>query len=145
MRISGVIETARGLGAHDHMCWVYENPDDLRGGVREFLAEGLALDQRVYYIAPGDLQMLAENLDDLAGFTEALQRGAAELFSLESTYPVGTVIEPDAQIQTYAVATQQALAAGFTGLRVAAEVTSLVRTRVSSMPSLVTSTRLTGT
>jgi anti-anti-sigma regulatory factor len=60
--------------------------------------------------------------------TCALQRGAAHLIPLDSTYQVGTVIEPDAQVHTYAAATQQALAAGFTGLRVAAEVTSLVRT-----------------
>jgi anti-anti-sigma regulatory factor len=128
MRISGVIETARNLGAHDHTCWVYDDPDDLRGEVREFLAEGLALDQRVCYVAPGDPQMLAENLCGLDGLTGALQRGAAQLVPLDSTYPVGTVIEPDAQVHTYAAATQQALAAGFTGLRVAAEVTSLVRT-----------------
>jgi anti-anti-sigma regulatory factor len=110
------------------MCWVYDNPDDLCVGVREFLAEGLAMDQRVHYIAPGDPQRLAEDLCHLDGLTEALQRGAAQLISLESAYPVGTVIEPDAQIHAYAAATQQALAAGFTGLRVATEVTSLVLT-----------------
>ncbi len=32
---------------------VYSNPEDFRIGAREFLAEGLALDQRVYYVAPG--------------------------------------------------------------------------------------------
>ncbi len=110
------------------MCWVYENPDDFRVRVREFLAEGLAQGQRVCYIAPGDFQAMADDLCGLDGFAGALQRGAAQLIPLGSTYPVGTVIKPDVQVSAYAAATQQALAAGFTGLRVAAEVTSLVRT-----------------
>ena len=49
------------------MCWVYSNPEDFRIGAREFLTERLALDQRVYYVAPGGLQMPAEDLPGLDG------------------------------------------------------------------------------
>lgn len=102
MRTAGVIEDARGLGGHDHVCWAYQDPDDLRSQVREFLVEGLALGERVNYIAAGDIATLAAELRDLDGLEEALRRGAAQVTSLEATYPVNTVIEPIAQVQSYA-------------------------------------------
>ena len=128
MRMTGVIEDARGLGLHDHVCWAYDDPDDLRCRVREFLAEGLELGQQVWYVAPGDVETLANDLRDLDGMDLALRAGAAQVVSVDTAYPVGTVIEPATQVQAFVTAATQALMAGFTGLRVAADTTSLVRT-----------------
>ncbi|GIF01713.1 hypothetical protein Ari01nite_91770 [Paractinoplanes rishiriensis] len=47
---------------------------------------------------------------------------------LGDTYPEGAIIDPFAQVAAYAATTDQALAAGWTGLRVVADVTPLVRT-----------------
>ena len=128
MRMTGVIEDARGLGLHDHVCWAYDDPDDFRCRVREFLAEGLELGQRVWYVAPGDVETLTNDLRDLDGMDLALRVGAAQVVSVDTAYPVGTVIEPAAQVQAFVTAATQALMAGFTGLRVAADTTPLVRT-----------------
>jgi anti-anti-sigma regulatory factor len=126
--MTGVIEDARGLGLHDHVCWAFDEQDDLRCRVREFLAEGLELGQRVWYVAPGDVETLADDIRDLDGMDLALRVGAAHVVSVDTAYPVGTVIEPAAQVQAFVTAATQAVAAGFTGLRVAADTTPLVRT-----------------
>ncbi|MDQ3765679.1 MAG: MEDS domain-containing protein [Actinomycetota bacterium] len=126
--MTGVIEDARGLGLHDHVCWAFDDLDEFRCRVREFLAEGLELGQRIWYVAPGDVETLANDLRDLDGMDLALRVGAAQVVSVDTAYPVGTVIEPAAQVQAFVTAATQALRAGFTGLRVAADTTSLVRT-----------------
>ncbi|MGM1057671.1 MEDS domain-containing protein [Saccharothrix sp. Mg75] len=128
MRRSGLVTRTRGLGAHDHVCWRYDDPRDFHGHVREFLAEGMAEGQRVCYVGTGDVADLVGHLRGVEGVDEALRSGAAAVASLDATYPVDAVIEPSAQVRTYAEATRAALAAGFTGLRVAADCTSLVRT-----------------
>jgi hypothetical protein len=72
--------------------------------------------------------VLTAELREIDGFDEAIARGALQVQSLDAIYPVGTVVDPATQVRTYAATTQAALAAGFTGLRVAAEATELVRT-----------------
>lgn len=130
-RRSGLVEHGRGFGPHDHVCWRYGDARDFHHRVREFLSEGLSLGYRVCYIGTGHADGLVEDLDGIDGIDgigEALRTGAAQVASLDATYPVGAVIEPAAQVRTYADATDAALAAGFAGLRVAADCTSLVRT-----------------
>ncbi|WP_434443570.1 MEDS domain-containing protein [Lentzea sp. E54] len=128
MRRSGLVEHTRELGAHDHVCWRYEDMHEFRARVREFLSEGLAQGYRVSYIAPGDMNALLDDLRGIDGIDDALETGAAQVASLDTSYPVGAVIDPAAQVRAYSEATQAALAAGFTGLRVAADCTPLVRT-----------------
>ncbi|WP_433271324.1 MEDS domain-containing protein [Actinosynnema sp. CS-041913] len=128
MRRSGVVGHVRGFGAHDHVCWRYHDAREFRDQARGFLSEGLALGHRVRYLGTGDADALVGHLDGVAGLAEALRTGAAQVVSLDTTHPVGTVIEPAAQVRAYAEETEAALAAGFTGLRVVADCTSMVRT-----------------
>jgi hypothetical protein len=128
VRRTGIIKDARGLGLHDHVCWAYDDLNDFRCRAREFLAEGLELGQQVWYVAPGDVETLANDLRDLDGMDLALQVGAARVVSVDSAYPTGTVVEPVAQAQAFVAAATQARMVGFTGLRVAADTTPLVRT-----------------
>lgn len=93
--------------------------------MQEFLHEGLATGERVGYVGSAPSERLIDELRAIDGMSEALDRGAAQVVSLP---PSGAVIEPAAQVRAYAEATAAALAAGFTGLRVAAEATQLVRT-----------------
>ncbi|MFC6091244.1 MEDS domain-containing protein [Saccharothrix lopnurensis] len=128
MRRSGLVTHVRGLGAHDHVCWRYGDRDEFLARLREFLAEGLALGHRVRYVGPGDVGSLVADLRGVEGVDEALRTGAAEVTPLGATYPAGAVVEPAAQVRVYAEATEAALAAGYTGFRVAADCTPLVRT-----------------
>ncbi|MDR6594832.1 MEDS domain-containing protein [Saccharothrix longispora] len=128
MRRSGLVTHARELGAHDHVCWRYDDRADFLDRAREFLADGLARGHRIGYVGTGEPAALVEDLRGIEGIDEALRSGAAGVASLDATYRVGAVVEPAAQVRTYAEATEAALAAGFTGLRVAADCTALVRT-----------------
>ncbi len=118
------MKAARGFGRHDHVCWAYDEPAEFRSAVGEFLAEGLTLGLRVCYVADGDPAALWEDLADLGPTNPA----AVQVQSLGERYTVGQVMDPAGQVQVFAAATEEALAAGFAGLRVAGEVTSLVRT-----------------
>jgi hypothetical protein len=123
MRQSAIIERPRGLGPHDHAGWSFDAPDQLRSAIAEFMADGLALNQRVVYVGDDDAGLVR-----LKGFDDALTRDQARLTRLDRMYPGGTVIDPDEQVAIYAAATEEALADGYTGLRVAADSTSLVVT-----------------
>jgi anti-anti-sigma regulatory factor len=57
---------------------------------------------------------------------ELLGDGTLRIMPLESIYEIGRPIDAMAQLTMYAAATETALTDGFTGLRVAAEVTPLV-------------------
>lgn len=125
---TGVINTVRGYGVHDHLCWAYHDRGEFRSRAVEFLADGLVQGQRLSYIASGDEAVLWDDLSDLNGLDQARRAGAIKVQSLELSYRSGAVIEPDDLLRACAAATEAALAAGFTGLRVAADVTSLVGT-----------------
>lgn len=111
-----------------HLCWGYRRPEEFAVRARAYLAEGLAAGERVLYVAPGDTGALIGRLRAVEAFGEGMRRGAVQVASVDSTYPRGSVVDPVAQVRAYATATEEALAAGFTGLRVAADATTLVRT-----------------
>ena len=93
-----------------HVCLAFDSRADLESRARAFLAEGTAAGERVRYIAARapTLPLPFEPLGD--------------------TYVSGVVIDPLAQVAAYAAATEQAVAAGYAGLRVVADATALVRT-----------------
>jgi anti-anti-sigma regulatory factor len=123
MRQSAIIERPRGLGLHDHAGWSFDAPERLRSAIADFLADGLALNQRIVYVGSDDA-----GLTRVKGFDEALTRDQARLTRVDRMYPGGTVIDPDDQVAIFRAATEEALADGYTGLRVAADSTSLVVT-----------------
>ncbi|MDQ7807332.1 MEDS domain-containing protein [Amycolatopsis sp. A133] len=121
--------TQRDRGSvRDHVCRGYRQRAEFVAHAQEFLAEGLAAGERVLYVAAGDEAALTRELRGHEGCREGLERGAVQVASVDATYPTGAVVDPAGQVELYAAATSEALAAGFTGLRVAADATSLVRT-----------------
>ncbi|BCY10702.1 MEDS domain-containing protein [Actinoplanes sp. L3-i22] len=124
MRRSAVIDTARGLSLHDHVGWVFEQPADFRANAGQFLADGLAARERILYVG-GAGTATPLGLDGLAA---AIAGGQAEVTSIGQMYSAGEPIEPERQVDRFFEAADQALADGWTGLRIAADVTSLVRT-----------------
>jgi anti-anti-sigma regulatory factor len=83
----------------------------------------------VRYIAAGDEENLRAELAPLARLEEARRSGAVEVLPVSSTY-AGTerCVNARTQVELYASDTRTAVADGFTGLRVAADATELVRT-----------------
>lgn len=89
-----------------------------------FLADGLSGGRRVVFLGPA---VRESELDGVDGFAAARAAGAAAVVDL-GHYGAGGPVDPSTQARAYAEATEQALADGYTGLRVAADVTSLVGT-----------------
>jgi hypothetical protein len=94
-----------------HVCLAYDSRADLESHARAFLAVGDTAGEQTRFIAT---HAPAEPLP---------------FVPLGGIYPDGTVVDPVAQLAIYATATEQAVAAGYTGFRVVADVTPLVRTR----------------
>lgn len=125
MRSRGHVISARGLGDSDHLSWVYDDATDCHSQAVTFLDEGRARGLRLAYTGAGDLRQLRAQLKDLPGRDEMLASGALEILALESVYGAGPVHGPTV-VGRYAGSTAQALADGYRGYRVAADVTSLV-------------------
>ncbi|MFI7428815.1 MEDS domain-containing protein [Micromonospora sp. NPDC049836] len=114
--------------AYGHVCLAFHDPAALDARAVPFLAAGLAAGERVGLIAAGSRDELARRLTALPGLDDGLRRGAVQLMSVQEMYRSDAIVDPDAQVRAYAAATDEALAAGHTGLRVVADATPLVRT-----------------
>lgn len=128
MRRSEFVDTAGGLGPQDHVCWPYTELTEFQTQACRFLSDGLFAGQRVLYLGRGDASRMIDELAPIVGLEAALASGRARVMSVDAIYPDGSVVDPVEQVAIYADATEAALADGYTGLRVAADVTSLVRT-----------------
>lgn len=60
MRALGSVDSARSLGSHDHVFWVYDDHTEFPAATVEFPAEGRASHQRVQYIARDDRAVRVE-------------------------------------------------------------------------------------
>ncbi|MER7330496.1 MULTISPECIES: MEDS domain-containing protein [unclassified Micromonospora] len=123
-----MITEERQATPQEHLCWSYEDLGSLAAQAERYLLAGLAAGERVWYVTPDPVDAVADRLHRLPAFAAAVRRGAAAVVPLFSTYSHGHVVDPPTQVAAYAAATDEALAAGHTGLRVAAEATELVRT-----------------
>ncbi|PPK68278.1 MEDS domain-containing protein [Actinokineospora auranticolor] len=120
----GDVSTGRG---RSHLCWSFTEIGEFAAKARAFLAEGLADGKRVCLIAPGGVDELTDHLRALPGFDALRERGAVHVRSPDGMYGADAV-DPVEQVRAYSAETDAAVAAGFTGLRVAAEVSHLVDT-----------------
>lgn len=126
MRGHGCIDSASDLGADAHACWAFDEQQEFVEASLEYLTDGLRAGQRLAYVGSEPVAEQREQLAPLGDVGTMIDEGALQLFQLSDLYAVGEPVDPDAQLATYAAATADALAAGYTGLRVAAQVTDLV-------------------
>jgi hypothetical protein len=107
-----------------HYCWSYDDRQELEAVAREFLGEGLAAGEMVWFAASGGPGGLAGWLAEAA----RADPGAVRFVPLEAAYPSGARLDPSGQVAAYAEATAAALGAGYRGLRVVADCTAMVHT-----------------
>lgn len=120
MRQSGEVTDLHLQGRHEHLCYGFDDRAEFCAAAVSFLEAGLAAGQQVWYV--GDWE------DGVHTALIAPRPGAVEVVPLEEHYAVHGTVDTREQVEAYAAATADALAAGFTGLRVATDVTSLVGT-----------------
>ena len=127
MRMIGPVSSSRGVGPQDHLCWVHGGPWDYRPRLTEFFREGLDRGLRVAYLGPGSAAELRDHLDRFVDVGPRLTPETVRVISLDEIYGAGAPVDPARVIAKYAAATQEALADGYRGLRVSADVTDLAR------------------
>lgn len=126
MRVHGCIESAGHLGLDGHACWAFDRQDEFTSAVLEFLTEGLRLGQRIAFMGDEPIPAQRERLDALGDVGGLADSGALLFFNLRDLYPKGRAVDFDAQVTLFAAATDASVADGYTGLRVASDVTDLV-------------------
>lgn len=127
MRAHGCIDSGSRLGHDGHACWGFDDPGEFADAAVEFLTDGLRHGQRLAYVGSEPVADQRERLEPLGKVGELIDTGALQLFELGDLYRVGEPVDTEAQLAVYSAATEAALADGYTGLRVAAQVTDLVR------------------
>src|SRR5690348_15203867 len=63
VRMIGPVESPRGFGLQDHLCWVHGDLRDHRPRLTEFFSEGLERGLQVAYLGAGNVEELREHLD----------------------------------------------------------------------------------
>ena len=108
----------------DHVCAIYSTTEELTREVGRFLAEGLRNRERSWYVGSGDeMDSLRDVLRKLGIDVAAeTQRKALQLISGDAAYIVRGTFNPEATLQIFNDAIEQAYTDGFSGFRAAAEM-----------------------
>lgn len=124
MRAHGSVKEPEARSA-DHLCWVHDDDESFDTAVRAFLAGGLARGERLLCVggrAIAALDGAAGDLGDLAALTAGR---VLETMTVAEVHAEAGPLVVDRQRAFYAAATEQALADGFRGLRVVADLSRL--------------------
>jgi anti-anti-sigma factor len=126
VRPHGEVTEIPRAGASDHICWVYDEDDEaFDRAVRRFLAGGLERRERVLVIGNRVIDSIGTPADGFGDAAALLADGALRTLTTAEAYEAAGEFVPHVQRTFYDDATQEALADGYTGLRVVAEVTAL--------------------
>ncbi|HZC52668.1 MAG TPA: MEDS domain-containing protein [Mycobacterium sp.] len=106
---------------HDHIGWVFSNPDKFVEVAEPFLKEGLERGERLVFVAANP----AENA--YARLAGSFAPADLQVASIAEVYGASGIVDAAAQHAIFAAALRQALADGYTGIRVAADNTTLVQ------------------
>lgn len=125
VRAHGAVTEVPEAGATDHLCWVYDDDGDFDVAVRMFLAGGLARGERLLCVGERVIEPLAGATAQL-GDTDGLRaEGVLQTLTLAEAYAATGTFTPEAQLEFYERATRAAIADGYEGLRVVADVGGL--------------------
>ena len=135
MRQAGVVDSARGLAPRSHVGWGYADRAEFRTRAREYLLDGIAAGQRVEFVGSGTVAALRAELTGGIPHIrrDAVDRGVLRVALVDEVYTfsgTGRVVDPDRSAAARALATEDALADGYTGLRAVVDATALAGTAV---------------
>lgn len=122
-----VLTRAVELGPRDHVCWAYAGASERRERVVEFLLEGLDQGQQIAYVAPSTVDAMMEELRGIGELERLVDEGGALLLTVEELYGPPAV-RPRDQVDDFVRLAEAAQRAGYPGLRVAADPTTMVET-----------------
>ncbi len=130
MRPQGVVTSAAGLVPFGHVGWGYYDRTEFADRIGEYLADGMAANQRIEYVGDGSRNMLCAVLADI-GFSDGMRSGRIRVEPAEDMYefcPGSDAVDADAAVAELVAATEQAQLDGYSGLRAVNDAAALVRT-----------------
>jgi hypothetical protein len=126
VRATGSVRLPVGLALGDHLSWPYDDDDAFADTALRYLADGLLLGERILCVGDEQLHASLQRLDPENVSISGTSGPALVLRSLEEAYGLAKPRTPVEQLTYYRAAVDSALSAGYTGLRVLAEVTALI-------------------
>jgi hypothetical protein len=108
------------LGPHDHIGWVFSGPGEFAALAEPYLAEGAARNERLMYVADDP------DTNSFGEWTRALAPGTLTGATVAEVYGESGIVDAAKQRAVFAQVLAEALAAGYSGIRVAADNTPLV-------------------
>jgi anti-anti-sigma regulatory factor len=125
VRDAGVLDEHDPLTDVDHLCWVYDAPATFVEAAQRYLAVGLARGERLLCVGDGMAAHLRAAGEPFGSLDDLVARGALSFAEVRNAYVDGGTLSPMEQRAFYDAAVRNAHDAGFTGLRVVAELTTL--------------------
>jgi anti-anti-sigma factor len=125
VRASELLERPAGVERADHVCWAYADDAAFEEAALRFLTAGLDRGDRLMWVGDGAEDRLRRSAGPLAAVEQLVARGTLRLVSVGDGYDAADGFSPDQQFTFYDAATRAALADGYRGLRVVAEITAL--------------------
>jgi len=125
VRADGLLTDPPGAARGDHVCWVYDTPGSFAEVARACLEEGLARGERLLWIAEADVGTVRAADGPLADLDRLRAEGTLTVFDVRAGYEGSGSFCPEEQLTFYDTSTRRAMADGYTGLRVVAELSRL--------------------
>lgn len=125
-RRSGALGAAEDAAPGDHACMSYRSAAGRIQAVVDWLRLGLERNERTMYVYDASMDELRAEVADLPDGDAAIESGALVLAPTRALYDLSVPIDPSSQLAMYDQAVRQAIADGYQGLRIAADITPLV-------------------
>ena len=118
-----VVRSPMGRSVGDHVCWPFRDRGELAVVARAFVLEGLGRDERVAYVGQGHSRDLQCDLVGVPGVQRCLDGGQLQVTDIATMPASDPLTDPVDELIDLAAMTQDALDAGYTGLRMMANGT----------------------
>ena len=125
------VSSPTGRSPGDHLCWPFRCRDELVAAARAYITEGLSQQERVAYVSKVDSSELCHDLSEIPGLDEHVERGRLQVVPCDTVH--GADAGDAADLPVLTTLTEEALAAGYRGLRMFADETVRVHDPVRRM------------
>jgi anti-anti-sigma regulatory factor len=130
MRPQGVVTSAAGLTPFGHVGWGYRDQADFLARAAEYIADGLARNQRILYARDATRAALHTELLDM-GFGDAVRSRHISVTPVDEHYvfvPGTDVVDPEATVAAGVAAMEYLVGMGCAGCRAVVDGAVLART-----------------
>ena len=129
-------DRAVGLEPGDHASWAYDDVTELKSVCVDYFADGLVRSERLMYVGGRPHDALLDDLARLPGRDAMLADGRLTVLTVMDSLDVAGAFDPQAELRYRKRIAEEAVDAGYAGLRVAGDITEFV-VRPELMDSLV--------